>query len=341
MTMYYVGLDVHKKTVSYCMKDAGGTVIAEGVVLANRQALGKWAKGLKSSWTGGMEATLFTGWIYDFLKSYASVLRVAHPLRLRAITASKKKNDRIDAATLADLLRCNLFPDCYMAPARIRELRRVLRYRNLLVQEATRMKNKTSGLLMEVGAPYDKKRLHGAKYFSDLLGNLKDVPASVVELLKMTRVHLQVFQAAQKRLLDALVVHPDLKERVERLQSIAGVGQVMALTWALEIGEPQRFGCIDQAVSYCGLCSALVVSAGKSRRGPLSKQRNAHLQSMLVEAAKLAPRWNPQLAAVHQRALERGANPNWATLAVARKLTGYLLAIDKSGRSFRPREACA
>lgn len=341
MTMYYVGLDVHKKTVSYCMKSAGGMVMAEGVVSANRQALGKWAKGLKGRWMGGMEATLFTGWIYDFLKPYASVLRVAHPLRLRAITASKKKNDRIDAATLADLLRCNLFPDCYMAPTKLRELRRVLRYRNLLVQEATRMKNKTSGLLMEVGASYDKKRLHGAKYFSELLGNLSDVPGSVIELLKMTRVNLQVFSSAQKRLLEALVVHPDLKERVERLQSIGGVGQVMALTWALEIGEPERFRCVDEAVSYCGLCSALIVSAGKSKRAPLSKQRNAHLQSMLVEAAKLAPRWNPQLAAVHQRELERGANPNWATLAVARKLVAYLLAVDKSGRAFEPREEAA
>jgi transposase len=341
MTTYYVGLDVHKKTVSYGIKNVSGTVMGEGVAPANRQALGKWAKGLKGEWMGGMEATLFTGWIYDFLKPYASVLRVAHPLRLRAITAAKKKNDRIDAATLADLLRCNLFPECYMAPPEIRELRRVLRYRNLLVQEATRMKNKASGLLMEVGATYDRKRLHGAKYFSELLGHLADVPQSVVELLKMTRVNLHVFEAAQKRLLDALVVHPHLKDRVERLQSIEGVGEVMALTWALEIGEPERFHSIADAVSYCGLCSALEESAGKTKRGPLSKQRNAHLQSMLVEAAKLAPRWNAQLAAVHARELEQGANPNWATLAVARKLVAYLLAVDKSREVFKPQEEAA
>ncbi len=341
MTTYYVGLDVHKRTVSYCIKNASGAVMNEGVVSANRKALGQWAQGLKEQWCGGMEATLFTGWIYDFLKPYASVLRVAHPLRLRAITAAKKKSDRIDAATLADLLRCELFPDCYMAPPEIRELRRVLRYRNLLVQQATRMKNKMSGLLMEVGATYDKKRLHGARYFSELLDGLADVPASVVELLKMTRVNLRVFQAAQEQLLNALRVHPQLKERVERLQSIDGVGEVMALTWALEIGDPNRFSSIADAVSYCGLSSALVQSAGKTRRGPLSKQRNAHLQSMLVETAKLAPRWNAQLAAVHERERERGANPNWATLAVARKLVAYLLAVDKSGHVFTPQEEAA
>jgi len=83
---------------------------------------------------------------------------------------------------------------------------------------------------------------------------------------------------------------------------------------------------------YCGFTSALDSSAGKEHRGPISKQRNAHLQTALVEAAKLAPRWNPQLAAVHEREVQRG-DCNRATLAVARKLVTYLLAVDKSGKT--------
>ena len=55
---------------------------------------------------------------------------------------------------------------------------------------------------------------------------------------------------------------------------------------------------------------------------------------MLIEAAKLAPRWNPQLAALHAHALQRG-HPNRATLQVARKLVAYLLAVDKSGHPFQ------
>jgi hypothetical protein len=57
---------------------------------------------------------------------------------------------------------------------------------------------------------------------------------------------------------------------------------------------------------------------------------------MLIEAAKLAPRWNPELAAVYEREKERG-NRNRATLAVARKLVAYLMAVDKSGRPFEPK----
>jgi transposase len=89
-------------------------------------------------------------------------------------------------------------------------------------------------------------------------------------------------------------------------------------------------------MSYCGLTAALKSSAGKQQRGPISKQRNRWLQSTLIEAAKLAPRWNPQLAVLHARELEHG-HRNRATLAVARKLVTYLLAVDKSGQSFQLR----
>ena len=136
-----------------------------------------------------------------------------------------------------------------------------------------------------------------------------------------------------------MVEHPDLRERVERLKSIDGVGDVTALTWALEIADPWRFGSVRQAVSYCGLCSAQDESGGKTRRGPLSKQRNGHLQTVLIEAAKLAPGLNPQLADVHEQARNRGANANRATLVVARKLVAYMLYVDKTGKEFQRRLA--
>ena len=90
-------------------------------------------------------------------------------------------------------------------------------------------------------------------------------------------------------------------------------------------------------MSYCGLTSALVSSADKQQRSPISKQRNRHLQTVLIEAAKLAPQWNRQLAELHEREVKRG-NRNRATLAVARKLVTYLLAVDKSGKPFEVRK---
>jgi transposase len=333
---HYIGFDVHKKHINFCIKTADGRIVQEGRLIAERSVLRAWATVQLLPWQGAMEATLFSGWVFDTLQPYAAKLYMAHPPMLKAIVAAKKKNDRIDARTIADLLRCDLLPTCHVASPEIRELRRLLRYRQLVVRESVRMQNKMAGLLMECGAPFAKEKLHGKKYFHRLLDTLEEVPDSVKDLLRLSRGAFEMFQAVQKRLIQQLLAHPELRERVERLVSIDGIGEITALTWALEIGDPWRFPTAAKAMSYCGLTAALRSSADKQQRGPLSKQRNRWLQTALVEAAKLAPRWNLQLAALHARELERG-HPNRATLAVARKLTAYLLAVDKSGQPFQPR----
>ena len=334
-TYHYIGLDVHKRTVAFCEKRADGKTVASGSFSTRREALKQWVEQRTIPWVGAMEATLFSGYLYDALTPHAVEIQVGHPARIKAITAAKHKSDTIDAETLANLLRADLFPQCHMASPLVRELRRVLRYRNFLVRQAVTMKNKTTGLLMEVGAAYDAKRVHQRGYFNELLEGLEEVPPSVVQLLRTTRGGMEMFQGAQKQLVDALVRHDQLRERVERLRSIKGVGEVTALTWALEIDDPARFSNLKKAHSYCGLCSGQHESAGKNRRAPLSKQRHPHLQTVLIEAAKLAPRWNPQLREVHEKALEQDKNRNRATCVVARKLVAYLMAVDRSGQPFQ------
>src|ERR1039457_810093 len=105
---HYIGFDVHKKTVSYCVKIADGTIVEESKLGATHQALRQWAEKRREPWHGAMEATLFSGWIYDTLKPYAAELQMGHPAMMKAIGASKKKNDKLDARKIADLVRCNL-----------------------------------------------------------------------------------------------------------------------------------------------------------------------------------------------------------------------------------------
>jgi hypothetical protein len=116
-----------------------------------------------------MEATIFTGWIYDHLLPHADKVKVAHPLMLRAIAAAKRKNDRIDAGKIADCLRCDFLPECHMASTEIRDRRRTLRYRSLVVKQMVQMKNRVSGLLMETDVNYNKQRLHKVGYFEELI----------------------------------------------------------------------------------------------------------------------------------------------------------------------------
>jgi Transposase IS116/IS110/IS902 family len=183
-------------------------------------------------------------------------------------------------------------------------LRRQLRFRRLVVEETVRFKNKTAGLWMEAGVEYAGPRLHGKRYFADLMKT--ELDQELRPLLEFSRSQTEELKRMDHRLMRWLEQHPRLEARVEALRQIDGVGPVTALSWCLEVGDPARFGSIQQAVSYCGLASALRESAGQQKRGPLSKQRNRHLQTVLIEAAKIGVLYHPKVRELYDRARQKG-----------------------------------
>src|SRR5689334_2330529 len=230
----------------------------------------------------------------------------------------------IDAGKIADCLRCDFLPECHMASTEIRDRRRTLRYRHLLVRQMVQMKNRISGLLLETGVSHNKQRLHKVKYFRELLENNKEVDESIRPLLRLSRETIVRLQKTDYALVSSLERDPLLSERLKNLRTVPGVGPITALTWALEIGDVSRFRSIKQAISYCGLCGDEKSSADKVLRTPLSKQRNKHIQRVLIEAAKLGPKLSHELASVYEKEKLKG-HSNRATLAVARKMVAYLL----------------
>jgi hypothetical protein len=169
---YYVGLDVHRKSTSYCVLLPDGKLVREGKVASTREDLEAWARTVPGPWCGGLEATICSPWIYWRLRPYAAEMKMAQPAKLKATSAAKRKNDTLDARTLANLLRCDLFPACYVLSPEHGMLRRQLRYRSFLVRMEVMLKNKAAGMLIESGVLYDTGRLHGKKYFHALLDEL-------------------------------------------------------------------------------------------------------------------------------------------------------------------------
>jgi transposase len=167
--MYYIGLGVHKKTISYGVKDGSGRIHAEGTIRATR------LEDASAAVDGGHGS--------DHL----------HCLDLRSSGSARRRREGGASADAASHYRgqederphrCP--QDCrlsalrfsaggYMAPTVIRERRRTLRYRNLLVRQAVQMKNKIAVLLMEAGVSYDKQKLHKVGYFRELLAKNQDI----------------------------------------------------------------------------------------------------------------------------------------------------------------------
>src|SRR5437667_2484957 len=217
-TMNYIGLDVHKKTISYCVKDVSGRVQQEGKVGSTRRELDCWMKTLPQPWSVAMEATIFSGWIYDHLLPHAAQIKVAHPLMLRAIAAAKKKNDQIDASKIADCLRCDFLPECHMDSTEIRERRRTLRYRSLLVRQVVQLKTRAASLLMETGVSYDRQHLHRLGVIPELLARKDAIDQSIRPLLRVSHDSILRLRHIETALIRSLQRDPLLAERVRRLQ---------------------------------------------------------------------------------------------------------------------------
>src|SRR4029077_5680482 len=130
----------------------------------------------------------------------------------------KKKNDSIDAGKIADCLRCDFLPECYMAATEIRGRRRTLLYRHLLVRQMVQMKNRVSGLLMETGVSHNKQRLHKVGYFPELLANNEEVHENIRPLLRLSRETIVRCQKTEYALVSSLQRDPLLAERIKRLR---------------------------------------------------------------------------------------------------------------------------
>lgn len=159
---------------------------------------------------------MFSHWIFRHLRPRAARLEMGHPARMKAISAGKKKSDKLDARTLADLLRANLFPACFVMPAELEGLRRQLRFRRMVVEETVRFKNKTAGLLMEAGVEYQRRRLHGKRYFAEVMSQ-DLIDQDLRPLLEFSRWQTEELARMDGRLLRLLAQHPHLEARVEAL----------------------------------------------------------------------------------------------------------------------------
>src|SRR5260370_2014957 len=170
-----------------------------------------------------------------------------------------------------------------MMPAEMRDRRRTLRYRQLLVRQMVQMKNGVSGLMMETGVEDNKQRLHKVSYFRELLSANEEVHPSIRPLLKLSRETIERCQKTEYALVSSLQRDPLLADRIKRLRTVPGVGPITALTRALEMGEVSRFPSMREAISYCGLSGDENSSPAKLTPTPLPQHRNHHTQPPLVE----------------------------------------------------------
>src|SRR5689334_22077669 len=125
----YVGIDVHRNRSQVAVVTEDGTVELNKNVVNGSEPMLRLIGGLPAGTPVAFEAAYGWGWLIELLEDYGFDPHMVHPLRCKAIASARLKNDKVDAAILAQLLRADLLPEAWIAPLEVRQLRALLRHR--------------------------------------------------------------------------------------------------------------------------------------------------------------------------------------------------------------------
>src|SRR5437868_7183629 len=147
----YVGIDVHRKRSQVAVVTGDGTVELNKNVVNGSEPMLRLIGDLPPGTPVAFEAAFGWSWLAGLLDDYGFDAHMVHPLRCKAIASARLKNDKVDAAILAQLLRADLLPEAWIAPAKVRQLRALLRHRISLVRLGTQLRNRIHAVAADHG----------------------------------------------------------------------------------------------------------------------------------------------------------------------------------------------
>jgi transposase len=328
--MLIIGVDYHPSFQQIAFMDQGTGECGEQRLSHSDGEAEKFYRDLKHRGVSvrvGMEATGYARWFERLLAELGIELWIGDAAEIQTKRVRKQKTDRQDAQLLLKLLLEDRFPRVWVPSPENRDLRQLLWHRHRLVQMRTRIMNQLQAVAMNEGKKW-KKRLWSEPGRAQL-EKLRLAPwasrrrQDLSELLDRMNLTIQELTAA---------VEEEAKRRPEvlRLMTHPGVGPLTALAFVLIIGTPARFDCGKQIGSYVGLIPCEDSSAGRQRLGHISKQGNALLRFLLVEAAQAAVRFDSDWRRRYLHLAMRREH-RIAKVAMARKLAIRLYWMWRNG----------
>lgn len=333
----YVGVDYHRKFSYLTVLDQAGKVVKEGPVENRKEVVASFlTRATCDGETAAvLEATRNWRVMYDWLEELVEEVRLAHPLKVKAIAEAKIKTDKIDARVLAHLLRADLLPEAYVASPRAREVRSVLRQRMFLVRVRTMVKNRIVGLLdrypeLAEGRPCKEVFSQEGRVW------LEQIAVKATDR-QMLDEDLQLLAELDQHIAQSEGLVEQLAQgdwRVELLKTIPGIGKFFAVLIAYEVDDIGRFAHEKKFFSYIGIVPSTYASGGRTFHGRLTKQGNKYLRWALIEAVWPAIRADRELRCYYER-IKQKKGPNPAKVATARRLATIVYRVLSRKRPYR------
>jgi transposase len=286
---FYAGVDLHARTMHLCILDATGAVVFDKNLPCRPDAFLSAVAPFRENLIIGAECMFGWYWLSDLCQKEKLSFLIGHALYMKAIHGGKAKNDRIDANKIARLLRGGNFPLAYAYPKGMRETRDLLRRRNYFVRQRSGLFTHLQILNAQYNLPpfpkklsfaANREELDIARRFADpSVQHNAAADLAVIDCLDERIAQLELYLTRTAKVDDVQTYH--------RLQTIPGVGKVLALVLLYEIHDIKRFANVGQFLSYCRLVRCEHESAGKVLGSGGRKIGNAQLRWAFGEAACL------------------------------------------------------
>ena len=329
----YIGLDLHKNYLQAAVVDERGTLLKQERIPNEDELIERFFDRDLRNNSNEIVIESSSTWyhVYELLSKMDGQNHVvlSNPVKTKAIASAKVKTDKIDALTLANLLRGGYIPESYIPPRHIMDLREMVRYRASLVRARTSVKNKIHAILLMKGIKIDEEIKPFTRQFVEELEQIGDYRIGG---------YLHVIRSLNEEIneISNKIKHEASEdESANLLMSIPGVGYYSALLISSEIGDINRFSDSHHLCSYAGLVPSTRSSGGVTYHGSMTRTGSKYLRWILVECIHAHVRLEKESSLTKfYKDLAKRRGSSKASVAAASKLLRIIYWILKEKRPY-------
>lgn len=335
----YIGMDVHKETISIAVMNAAGKFVMECVIETKASTILQFIHGLRGDLRVTFEEGTWAAWLYDLLKPHVTEVVVCNP-RKNALLKEGSKSDKMDARKLAELLRLNHLKPVYHGEHGVRTLRELARGYLAITQDLTRVRNRIKAVYRSWAIPCSGKQVYAVRHRSEWLGKITE--AGVRRRAEHYYQQLDAVRPLRQQVRRELLSEGQKHQAWKRLRQIPGIGPIRAVLLVALMQTPHRFRTKRQLWSYSGLgletydSAQYCVVEGQLQRSKkpvtlrgLNKNYNHDLKAVFKGAAIEASSGTGPFHDFYQGLLAKGRKPALARLTLARKIAAITLIVWK------------
>ncbi len=339
---YKVGCDVHKRYSVFAVLNGEGRLCQQAKVDHHPGAIRGFVATLPPGTPVAVESVGHWYWVVDEIEAGGGVPLLVHAARARWMMGRGNKTDKLDAAGLARLLQAGTLPTVWLPPGEVRDARELPRTRMGLVQQRTRLKNRVQATLAryalslegvgDVFAPGCRGRL---------LARIAQLPPETRRCTEQVLALIDELQAQIEGLEARIRARVKETPTLRLLTTLPGVGDILAIVIAVEMGSVERFPGAGHFASYAGLTPRVYSSGGRVRHGRMRREANLYLKWAFIEAANVVaryhthPKWRERHVTRLYLRLRRRKGHRVAVGAVARHLAEAAYHVVKRGEPYR------